>query len=156
MIDNNSQSVSWDVGNDINSANAQASNAFSEISTNGSSNIIDTLGKYNIVGININAIDEMRFAIRVYVENIESHLNSVQQDAMDTYAFKGQYANAISEYVQAVCDVVKSLTSQLLAFSDKLVDIKNAYQEKDVNLSSSINSAISNTQSGVNYYNESR
>lgn len=156
MIDNNSQSVSWDVGNDINSANAQARNAFSEISTNGSSNIIDTLGKYNIVGININAIDEMRFAIRVYVENIESHLNSVQQDAMDTYAFKGQYANAISEYVQAVCDVVKSLTSQLLAFSDKLVDIKNAYQEKDVNLSSSINSAISNTQSGVNYYNESR
>lgn len=156
MIDNNSQSVSWDVGNDINRANAQARNAFSEISTNGSSNIIDTLGKYNIVGININAIDEMRFAIRVYVENIESHLNSVQQDAMDTYAFKGQYANAISEYVQAVCDVVKSLTSQLLAFSDKLVDIKNAYQEKDVNLSSSINSAISNTQSGVNYYNESR
>lgn len=156
MIDNNSQSVSWDVGNDINRANAQARNTFSEISTNGSSNIIDTLGKYNIVGININAIDEMRFAIRVYVENIESHLNSVQQDAMDTYAFKGQYANAISEYVQAVCDVVKSLTSQLLAFSDKLVDIKNAYQEKDVNLSSSINSAISNTQSGVNYYNESR
>lgn len=156
MIDNNSQSVSWDVGNDINSANTQARNAFSEISSNGSSNIIDTLGRYNIVGININAIDEMRFAIRVYVENIESHLNSVQQDAMDTYAFKGQYANAISEYVQAVCDVVKSLTSQLLAFSDKLVDIKNAYQEKDINISSSINSSISNTQSGVNYYNESR
>ena len=75
-----------------------------------------------MIGINANGIDDMRFAIRVYVENIESHLNQVLSEAEDTYAFKGAYANSIVEYVKAVCDVVKSLTSQLLIFSDKLVN----------------------------------
>ena len=126
MIDQNTQKVSWDVGTNINQASSGASNVFSDLATNGGSNIIETMGKYNLVGINANQIDDMRFAIRVYVENIETHLNQVLDFASDTYAFKGQYAEAIKEYVQAVCDVVKSLTSQLLAFSDKLVEVKAA------------------------------
>ena len=156
MIDQNTQKVSWDVGTNINQASSGASNVFSDLATNGGSNIIETMGKYNLVGINANQIDDMRFAIRVYVENIESHLNQVVDFASDTYAFKGQYAESIKEYVQAVCDVVKSLTSQLLAFSDKLVEVKAAYEQKDINLASSINAATSNTQSGVNRYEESK
>lgn len=156
MIDNSTQSVSWDIGSNVNTANSQARNVFADLASNGSSSIIDTMGKYNMVGINANSIDDMRFAIRVYVENVESHLNSVQQEAMDTFAFKGQYATSITEYVQAVCDVVKSLTSQLLAFSDKLVEIKELYQERDINLTKSISSVAANTQSGVNRYSETR
>ena len=154
MIDQNSQKVSWDVGTNINTANSQATNAFSDLAQSGSSNVIDTMGKYSIVGINVNAIDDMRFAIRVYVENIDSRLNQVLQEASDMSAFKGQYANSIQEYIQAVCDVVRSLTSQLLIFSDKLVAIKNAYIEKDLNLTQSIGSVASNTQSSVSRYEE--
>ena len=156
MIDQNTQKVSWDVGANINQASSNTSNVFSEMSSGNSASIIDTMSKYNLVGINTNQIDDMRFAIRVYVENIESHLNQVVDFASDTYAFKGQYAESIKEYVRAVCDLVKSLTSQLLAFSDKLVEVKAAYEEKDINLASSINSATSNTQSGVNRYEESK
>lgn len=155
-MDNNINTVSWDIGSNINSANSQVRNTFSDLVSNGSSSVIDIMGKYNIVGINANAIDDMRFAIRVYVENIESHLNSVRQDALDTYAFKGQYANSIAEYVEAACDVVKSLTSQLLAFSDKLVEIKEAYQEQDINLTRSISSSSLNTNSSINRYEEIR
>lgn len=156
MIDQNTQKVSWDVGTNINQASSGASNVFSDLAINGGSNIIETMGKYNLVGINANQIDDMRFAIRVYVENIESHLNQVLSEAEDTYAFKGGYASAITEYIQAVCDVVKSLTSQLLIFSDKLVEIKEAYQEKDINLTRSISAVANNTQAGVNRYEETR
>lgn len=157
MIEQNTQTVSWDVGTNVNTANSQARNVFSDLASGGSSSIIETIGKYNMVGINANSIDDMRFAIRIYVENIEAHLNSVAQDAVDnTYAFKGQYANSITEYVQAVSDVVKSLTTQLLIFSDKLVEIKEAYQEQDINLTRSISAATSNTQSGVNRYEETK
>ena len=157
MIDQNTQTVSWDVGTSVNTANSQARSVFSDLASGGSSSVIETIGKYNMVGINANAIDDMRFAIRIYVENIEAHLNSVAQDAADNaYAFKGQYANSITEYVQAVSDVVKSLTTQLLIFSDKLVEIKEAYQEQDINLTRSISASTSNTQSGVNRYEETR
>ena len=152
----NIQSVSWDVGNNINNANNNARNIFSELVTSSSSSVIDTMGKYSILGINANAIDDMRFAIRVYVENVEEHLNFVRQDAMDTQAFKGQYAQSIIEYVNAVCDVVRSLTSQLLAFSDKLVEIKEIYQEKDITLTQSIGSVATNVSSGMNNYSEYR
>lgn len=152
----NTQSVSWDIGSNVNNANNNARNVFSELATSGSSSVIDTMGKYNVLGINANAIDDMRFAIRVYVENIESHLNSVRQEAMDTQAFKGQYAQSIVEYVNAVCDVVRSLTSQLLAFSDKLVEIKEIYQEKDITLTQSIGSVATNVSSGMNNYSEYR
>lgn len=155
-MDQNTQSVSWDIGSNINSATSQARSTFSDLAGNGSAGVIESFGKYNIVGINANSIDDMRFAIRVYVENLEEHLNSVKQEAMDTSAFKGQYANSIVEYVDAVCDVVKSLTSQLLAFSDKLVEIKEKYQEQDINLTKSINSAASNTLTGVNRYEETK
>lgn len=156
MYDNNTQQVSWDVGNNVNTATQQANNVFSELASNGSAGVIESMGKYSIVGINDNAIDDMRFAIRVYVENLESHLDSVKQEAMDTQAFKGQYANSIIEYVDAVCNVVKSLTSQLLAFSDKLVEIKEKYHEQDINLTKSISSIASNTASGVNRYEETK
>lgn len=156
MIDQNTQKVSWDVGASINQANSGASNIFSDMASNGSSSIIETMGSYNMVGINANQIDDMRFAIRVYVENIESHLSQVLAEAEDTYAFKGTYAKSIVEYVEAVCDVVKSLTSQLLIFSDKLVEIKEAYLEKDINLTRSINGMTGSTQSGVNRYDEMR
>lgn len=152
----NTQSVSWDIGNNINSANSQARSVFSDLATKGSSSIIDTMGKYSVLGINVNAIDDMRFAIKVYVENIEEHLNSVRQEAMDTEAFKGQYAIAITEYVNSVCDVVRSLTNQLLAFSDKLVEIKEIYQERDISLTKSIGTSASNVQAGVNNYSENR
>ena len=156
MIDQNTQKVSWDVGTNINQANSGVSNTFSDMASSGSANIIETMGNYNMIGINANGIDDMRFAIRVYVENIESHLNQVLSEAEDTYAFKGAYANSIVEYVKAVCDVVKSLTSQLLIFSDKLVEIKEAYLEKDINLTRSISGVASNTQTGVNRYEEMR
>ena len=156
MIDQNTQKVSWDVGNSINQANSGASNVFSDMASSGGANIIETMGNYNMVGINANQIDDMRFAIRVYVENIESHLNQVMSEAEDTYAFKGGYANSIVEYINAVCDVVKSLTSQLLIFSDKLVEIKEAYLERDINLTRSISGVASNTQTGVNRYEETR
>lgn len=156
MIEQNTQSVSWDVGNNVNSATSQAKNVFSDLAGSCSAGVIDTMGKYSLLGINANSIDDMRFAIRIYVENLEAHLNSVKQEAMDTAAFRGQYANSIIEYVEAVCDVVKSLTSQLLAFSDKLVDIKEKYQEQDINLTRSISSVASNTSSGVNRYEETR
>ena len=156
MIDQNTQKVSWDVGSTINQASSNTSNVFSEMSSGNSASIMDTMSKYNLVGINANQIDDMRFAIRVYVENIESHLNQVVDFASDTYAFKGQYAESIKEYVQSVCDVVKSLTSQLLAFSDKLVEIKVAYEEKDMNLARSINAQTSNTQTGINRYEETK
>lgn len=154
MFNDGSNKVSWDVGTNINMANSNAMSSFTDLASNGSMSIADTMGRYNLIGINAHAIDDMRFAIRIYVENIEAHLNSVVKEAEDTGAFRGQYASSIVEYVQAVCDVCRSLTSQLLAFSDKLVEVKRAFEERDINLAQNINSASSNMQTGVNRYEE--
>ena len=82
---------------------------------------------YSVVGIDANRIDGMRSAIRDYVQAIEGHLDGIEPLANANNAYKSEEVQrAVQEYVQKVKDYCKNLTSQLLAFSDKLGDVKSS------------------------------
>lgn len=83
----------------------------------------------SVVGINVAYVDQMRDAIRNYVEKIKTHLEGIEPLADANNAFKNdEMQRAVQNYIGIVQDYCVNLTSQLLAFSDKLGDVKNAYK----------------------------
>lgn len=118
------------------------SNGFLGIGGNASNN------GYSVVGINVNEIPNMRTAIRNYVETVQNKLNELNVIASSEEAMKGAgIQEAIKEYVRSVSDYCQSLTSQLLAFSDKLVKVQEAWENSDANISSSVSSSAAETSS---------
>lgn len=150
------QSVLWNVYQDISSAKSAAETKFDQLVGGAKSQVTGMLNGTTVVGINVNEITNMRNAIRDYVSAIEDHLNNVKINADTTQAFKGEYATAVQEYVSAICEACKCVTSELLAFSDKLVDVQEAYQTRDTELKSSIGGSASDVQSSFSRYQERR
>lgn len=148
------QKVTWNVNQGINAATDKASGMFDSLVSGVRAQMQGVLNGTTVVGINVNEIPNMRNAIREYVTRLDEHLNSVRTNADTTQAFKGDYAIAIQEYVSAICEACKCVTSQLLAFSDQLVKVQEAYQNRDVELKSAIGSSTSDVQSSFDKYQE--
>ena len=106
-----------------------------------------------VVGINVNHIPTMKTAVRNYVDNIHKAL-----DELNTYdpevAFKGEYAAAMSQYIEAVKVACSAITSQMLAFNDQLTKVQEAYQNKDTQTASSIKQTAESTSSAYTEYQE--
>lgn len=107
---------------------------------------------YSVVGIDANRIDGMRSAIRDYVQAIEGHLDGIEPLANANNAYKSEEVQrAVQEYVQKVKDYCKNLTSQLLAFSDKLGDVKSSWERATSEMSSTIGGASGSFDAGTKY-----
>ena len=93
---------------------------------------VDTLttGTYDIIGMNAVQIPEMREAIAIYVADATDWLEKIAEECNGALAFKNQQVeDAIKAYLEAVREVIVSFVSNLLAFSDKLADVHNAWLE---------------------------
>lgn len=84
---------------------------------------------YDIVGIDANKVDSMRESIRTYVKNIETYLDGVDPLADANGAFRGEEVQtAVRKYIDTCKEYCKNLSSNLLAFSDQIGDVKNQWQ----------------------------
>ena len=152
-IATNIQGLAWDVQSAFNNvASGFQSSVDGIIGTAGAT--IGGIISGDVVGININQVPNMQNAIREYVNNINQHLATVNQFATTENAFKGDYAVAVTQFVQAVCTACENYVSQLLQFSDKLGHIAEKYQEHDQELKSNIGTQATNMESAYTKYTE--
>lgn len=150
------QTVAWNVGQTIRNTTSQASGIFDSLVGGARAQLQGVLNGTTVVGINVNEIPNMRNAIRDYINGIEEHLNQVRTNADTSQAFKGDYAVAIQEYVSAICEACKCVTSNLLTFSDKLVEVQEKYQARDTELSSAISGSAGDIENSFARYQEQR
>ena len=122
-------------------------NLFSSVGT-----AIDSAFSGDIVGINANKIPDMINAIEEYINRINNHLNDIKTNTSTENAMKGEYAAAVRTYVGTACDVCYKIISQLRYFEDKLILVRDAYQQKDQNLSSTIADTSKEMESSWNEY----
>lgn len=109
---------------------------------------------YDIVGIKATEVPKMREAINDYVNNITSYLDGAidTSKAQARTAFRGSEAEeAVKAYLDKVKDYVNNLVSQLLAFSDKLADIGNAWIDAQQKIASSVNASKGAFSEGTKY-----
>lgn len=108
---------------------------------------------HTVVGINVNHIPAMKESVRKYVDNIYTALNEL--NAYDPeVAFKGEYAQAMTVYIEAVKAACNSICSQMLAFNDQLTKVQEAYQAKDTDTASRIKQTAESTSSAYTTYQE--
>lgn len=101
-------------------------------------------GGYSVVGINATKVEEMRNAIREYVRAIQAHLDGIDPTTNANGAFKGEeIQNAVRSYVERLKQYSKDLTSQLLAFSDKLKDVADAWEAYNKSMAENVTSTSS-------------
>ena len=108
----------------------------------------------SVVGINVGHIPTMKQAVRTYVDNIKSALNELENYNPEI-AFKGEYAEAMRTYIEAVKVACSAICSQMLAFNDQLTLVQEAYESKDANVASSIRKTADSTSSAYSEYQES-
>ena len=106
-----------------------------------------------VVGINVNQIQTMKEAVRGYVDNIKKALQELETYDPEV-AFKGEYALAMTEYINAVKTACNAIVSQMLAFNDQLTKVQEAYQQKDSETASAIKSTAESTASAYSEYQE--
>ena len=95
----------------------------------------------------------MKEAVRNYVFGIKEALNK-----LNTYdpqvAFKGEYAQAMTVYIEAVKTACNAICSQMLAFNDELTKVQQAYEAKDQATASTIKQTAESTGSAYTEYQE--
>lgn len=107
---------------------------------------------YSVVGLNVGSIDPMREQIRTYCGDIEKHINQIDPKADADMAFKSDLVQAaVSDYVEKVKTYCINLTSQLLAFSDKLADVKAVWEAGASNISDSVKNSNAAFDAGSKY-----
>ena len=106
----------------------------------------------SVVGINVNEINSMINAITDYCNAIETYLRDLNPAADSELAFKGEEVKAaLNTYMENVKAYCINLVSQLLAFNDKLRDVRNQWQQYTSNLAGNINSTAGQYATGTRY-----
>ena len=106
----------------------------------------------DVVGINTDEIDNMNKAIEDYVVALQKHLDEVRKEADNSNAFKGEYADAVKDFVDAVCESCGAVISYLRQFEDKLNEVKEKYITKDEEVASDIKSQAGDLRSQYQEY----
>ncbi len=112
---------------------------------------------YSVVGINAAKVPEMREQIRTSVTNIQNHLDSIEAAAESNEAYKsanGEIRDAVVQYVESVKTYCKALVSNLLAFSDKLAEVEQAWQSSTSAMAGSVSSSTSGLSDNSTFYTE--
>lgn len=148
------QKVIFDASQGAKSLSSNLSNYFESLVNSAGTAVGSLLRGSSVIGINANEIPNMRNAIREYVTALETHLEKVKTDADTSGAFRGEYADAVKIYVAAIAEACKCVTSQLLAFSDQLKEVSDAYAASDQALSQRIKDTAASTSEQFTRYQE--
>lgn len=111
---------------------------------------------YSIVGIDATKVPQMRQQIRDSVTALQTHLDGIEAQANSSNAFRSEeIKTAVENYVDAIKDYCKALISDLLAFSDKLQEVREAWEQSTQNFASdSIGSSRESLAGASEYYQE--
>ncbi len=109
----------------------------------------------NVVGINATKVDEMIASIEDEIGKIFTHLEDIDPTADQSSAFldvtTGQVGPAVVEYIERVKEYCHNLVSDLRAFEDKLVDVREAYKANMEKMAGAINNNANNNSVGQEY-----
>lgn len=122
--------------------------------TSGFLGIIGGSKGLSLVGLSAARIEIVRATIREQVSQIETQLNNMNSEAETTGAFKshdGHVEDAVRQAVDNVKQYVINLTSGLLAFSDKLADVKKTWEAQTETMAGNINTATGASDAGTRY-----
>lgn len=106
------------------------------------------------VGIDYSKEENIRGAIRSYVNKIQNEVAKINTDLSPAKALKGEIALEASEYVRAVTQVAEAYVSSLLAYSDKMHEYVLAFQENDDKLASNVKEETAALSSSAEKYVE--
>jgi len=148
------QKVLFDASQDVKTKVSMLSSFFESQINQNAAEVFSFMNGSSVIGINVHEIPNMRNAIRIYVQDLERHLDEVATNADTSPAFKGEYAAAITSYVTAITHACKSVTTQLLAFSDQLKQVSDAYEAQDRTLSENIRRSASGAEEQYQRYEE--
>lgn len=114
--------------------------------------------EFSIVGIDANRVPEMREQIRSSVQAIQNHLDGIESQTNSSNAFRSEEIKAaVEKYVDAVKEYSKALISDLLAFSDKLQEVREAWEQSTQNFAAdSVNSSVTGMSDSTTYYTETK
>lgn len=111
-----------------------------------------TTNNFSVVGIKVSEIPNMREAIRIYVQGIKDHLDGIEPLATANSAFKSEEVQgAVKTYIAKVKEYCMNLVSQLLAFSDKLDEVRQKYEENMATLAGNVGESTSSLNAGNTY-----
>lgn len=100
----------------------------------------NNLPQMSVVGINANQIPTVIDAIDSYINGINAYINEMDPNANASVAFKSEAVmQSLNTYMNNVKTYVLNLISNLRAFEDKLIDVKNQWESYAGNLSNTIN-----------------
>ena len=109
-------------------------------------------GSYNVVGINAKKVPDMREAIRKYVDAVEKHLNGVNELTKASSAYQSvEVQKAVQAYVKKMKEYCIGLTSQLLAFSDKIGDVLKTWEKRSTQMAADVGKTNTNFASTGKY-----
>lgn len=107
---------------------------------------------YDIVGINADKVEPVREAIRTYVRDIEKELEKFETEVDPKIAFRGEDAiAAVQAYLTKVKTYCINVSSDLLAFSDKLKDVENAWNAAQQSIGSGVEASNNGFSEGTHY-----
>lgn len=115
-----------------------------------------TKSEYSVVGINVNKIPDVQNAIDEYVRGLEEHINQIEANADPNAAFLSEDVQAsVKNYLEKVKTYCKNLESQLIAFSDKLSEVRTAWETGTKNIASGVDSSNAAFSEGTRYTRQS-
>lgn len=101
-------------------------------------------GSYDLRGINATKIPAMIDAIESYIKDISKAIDKMSANASNSGAFKGtELQTAVTKYIEKVEKYLKSYTTQLRAFEDKIIDVRNAWNNAQKAQATNINKTAS-------------
>ena len=112
----------------------------------------------DVVGINANKIPDVINAIEDYIKRVDAKLTKLKENANTSTAnaMSGEYAAATKLYVQTSADVCYRIITQLRYFEDKLIAVGEAYNQKDQNMASTIQTTTTEMNSQWTEYQRQR
>ena len=110
-------------------------------------------GKYDVVGLNVTKVSsQMIPAIERWVGEMETKLNGIQATQKQESAFKSdEVQQAVTDFINNVRDYCINLTSDLLAFADKLKSVENAYKANMAALGQAVDTVGKGNAAGEHY-----
>ncbi len=131
---------------------SKAGAAGNELFGSGALGAFGGIVQYKVVGINANGIEDIRSEITNYVTRIQKYLSQIGENALTSNAFRGEEAEAaVKNYIEVVKTYCSNLTSQLYAFDDKLVEVKQKWDAAQKNMGTNVDTSRTGFNEGQAY-----
>ncbi len=116
-----------------------------------------SLGGYDVVGIDATKVGPMREQIRTSVHNIDAVLEGIEEATDASGAFRSEAVQEkVREYLTSVETYSRALVSNLLAFSDKLKAVEEAWTKSTENFAGSVGATTDGFADASKFYTEKK